>query len=282
MTARRFSGRRGRAFPAGQVPGRRVPAAISRLALVPRVAWLSRQAPADPVRAWNKYWSDTGSAADVLWDSRTDDEMRGYLPLLREYFDPALPMVDVGCGDGRLTRWLGTHFADVVGVDLSPHAIVRAESKTRPGLRWQVWDGTAAGGGAALRRDLGESNVFVRGVFHVLTPPDRLALVRNLLSLIGSRGTVLLAETNFRDSPIAYLERLGASGSGIPAPLQRAIRTLPRPGHFGETERAQCFPADVWALRQQQSVVIETAPLPGTGAPGQVPGYVAVLAARAG
>jgi hypothetical protein len=92
------------------------------------------------------------------------------------------------------------------------------------------------------------ANVFIRGVLHVLNPGDQAALVENLRVLAGSRGTVFLAETNFQGNPVDYVSHLGATTKGIPAPLERAIRELPMPGHFGPGERARLLPGKSWEL----------------------------------
>ena len=108
------------------------------------------------------------------------------------------------------------------------------------------------------------ANVFVRGVFHILSPSARIEMARNLLPLVGTTGRVFLSETNFRGSSLEYLESLGATPLWVPEPLQRAIRDLPRPGHFGAArDRAATFPAADWDVLADGPSVIETIPLRG-------------------
>jgi len=133
---------------------------------------------------------------------------------------------------------------------------------------------TGAAGALAVQ---GDANVFIRGVLHVLDAADQAAMVENLRLLAGSRGTVFLAETNFQGNPVEYVSHLGATRRNIPAPLERAIRGLPMPGHFGPGERLRAFPPEAWELLADGEVAIETNPVTGVGGQSRVPGYFAVL-----
>jgi len=258
---------------------------MRRLMLIPRVARLSARTPKNLLAGWNHYWSsvrNTGVGGDVLWDTGDLDEIPTYLPLLHRYLDPDLTLIDAGCGNGRFTRRLAEQFPSIMGVDLSPSAIAlaRRESGDRPEIKFSVLDLTVPGSTADLARELGPVNVFVRGVFHILSPADRVVMANNLLPLVGRTGRVFLAETNFRGSSFGYLEFLGATARSIPGPLERAIRDLPRPGHFGAAERLISFPVADWELLDDGPTVIETIPLRGPTEPERIPGYYAVLAAR--
>lgn len=257
-------------------------AGSARALLLPRVAVLGARAPRNPHVGWNRFWAgvtETGDGGDVLWDTSSHHELDGYLQLIGQHLDAALPIVDVGCGNGRFTRALSTEFPCALGVDLSPHAVSRArdESAGFPAARYLAMDVTAAGAGTSLRAEVGEANVFVRGVFHVLDGPARVALAANLLDLVGMRGRVFLAETDFRGTGLGYIAHLGATARRIPHALAQAISSLPRPGHFGGPERIETFPTAAWELVDEGSTVIETVPLRGPVQSEQVPGYFAVL-----
>ena len=105
-------------------------------------------------------------------------------------------------------------------------------------------------------------------------------MVDNLRLLAGRRGTVFLAETNFQGNPVQYVSHLGATTRSIPAPLERAIRGLPMPGHFGPDERSRAFPPEAWELLADGEVAIETNPTTGVDGQSRVPGYFAVLRPR--
>lgn len=258
---------------------------LRRALLVPRVALLSRRTPKHRLTGWEHYWSRirrTGVGGDVLWDSADLGEFAAYPPLITQHLDTSLPIIDIGCGNGRFTRHLAPLFPSVLGMDLSSHAIAlaRRESAEVSNLRFRTLDITVPHATDSLRAEIGPANVFVRGVFHILDEAERLTAAGNLLPLVGSQGRLLLAETDFRGSALGYLESLGATPRRIPAPLERAIRYLPRPGHFGELERAATFRDEDWQLVVDGPLVIETIPLRGTSRPETIPGYVAVLAPR--
>ncbi|BAS06835.1 methyltransferase type 12 [Arthrobacter sp. Hiyo4] len=117
-------------------------------------------------------------------------------------------------------------------------------------------------------------------MLHVLTEADQAALMENLRQLVGVRGAVFLAETNFQGNPVEYVAHLGASLRSIPAPLELAIRTLPMPGHFGPQELARVMPGNRWTLVEDGAATIEANPLMGAGGNCHIPGYFAVLKAK--
>lgn len=258
---------------------------LGRLLLIQRVARLSLRTPKNLLVGWNHYWASVGSTGvggDVLWDTGDLDEIPTYLPILHKYFDPNLPLIDVGSGNGRFTRRLAAEFGSVMGIDLSPEAVELARRETRggPDIEFRALDMTVPGSTIALAREVGPANVFVRGVFHILNPADRIQMAQNVLPLLGTAGRLFLAETNFRGSALGYLEYLGATPRAIPAPLERAIKDLPRPGHFGAEERTATFPDQDWELLDDGPTEIETIPLRGPTEPERIPGYYAVLAPR--
>lgn len=269
--------------------GRRPPLpwgpSLRRGLMVPRVAVLGARAPRDPVQAWERYWagvSSTGSAGQVLWDVDVDDEFGRYRELLRQHTDPALPILDLGCGNGRFTRWLAGIFPLAVGVDVAAAAVTRARSESdgTAGVEFRTADVTSPDAIAELTGAYGPVNVFLRGVLHVLERPAQHRLAVGAHALVGATGRLLLAETAFRGSGLAYLEALGAGPRRIPMPLARAIGGLPRPGAFGAAERAVCFPAAEWSVLAEEDTQIRAVPMRSAGVPELIPGYLAVLAPR--
>ena len=271
--------------------------------LLPRIALLSSRAPRNPHRAWERYWSGirrTGAGGEVLWDSASEAEREQYAAAIRAHFDTTLPVIDVGCGNGSFTRWLAGIFPEVVGTDVSPSAIRRAELEAAglANVSFAVVDATDPGAGARLTGLLGtgvggggaagtgaasgaSAHVFVRGVLHVLAPEGRAAMASNLLTVVGGNGRVLLAETNFTGSPLQYVQWLGAVPGYIPAGLRRAIAGLPVPGRFGVAERRAAFPKDQWELLADGPAVIQAVPAESADFTA-IPGYFAVLQPRTG
>jgi SAM-dependent methyltransferase len=258
---------------------------LTRALMVPRVAWLGKRTPKSLPDGWNHYWSSvrsTGVGGDVLWDTGDLGEIPVYLPIMQEHMDMTLPIIDIGCGNGRFTRRLAPYFPLTIGIDLSTSAIAlaRRESADTPEVKFEAFDATVAGATTGLAAKYAPSNVFVRGLFHVLSPSARVELAKNLLPLVGATGRVFFSETNFRGNGMEYLESLGVTPLRVPEPLQRAIRDLPRPGHFGAEETAASFAAVDWELLVDGPSVIETIPLRGPTEPETIPGYFAIMAPR--
>jgi len=257
-----------------------------RIVIAAHVLRLRRRAPREVGGRWEHFWAGvraTGDGGDVLWDASDPAEAARYLDLFAEHADPALPVVDVGCGNGRFTRALAGRYPEVVGVDLSPAAVAlaTAESAGTPGVRFRALDMTAPNAGHILRDDLGgDANVFVRGVLHILEAPVRRRMADNIGTLVGARGRVLIGETNHRGHPLRYLERLGAGPRGLPSALARAISTgIPPPSAFGDAELEACFPLPDWRrLVVDADAAITTIPLSTPQTNDTIPGYVAVLA----
>ncbi|MBP2215186.1 class I SAM-dependent methyltransferase [Arthrobacter sp. CAN_C5] len=258
---------------------------LKKYLLLPSIIRLSSRVPRNRNTAWEGYWGriqKTGSGGDVLWDAGNDHEFASYLPALQRTLNPDLPVVDVGCGHGSFTRLLAGHFPRAFGVDVAPGAVARARDQNTdlPSVEFRTLDCTVAGAGELLATELGDCNVFVRGVFHVLDPGARIALAANLLPLVGRQGRVFLVETNFRGNALDYISRLGASPRKIPRPLKLAISGLPKPGHFGPLERLAAFDDDGWTVLEDGAVTIDAADMTTKGQPEQIPGYYAVLAPR--
>jgi hypothetical protein len=64
--------------------------------------------------------------------------------------------------------------------------------------------------GKRLYDEMGEVNVHVRGVLHVVDPPDRPTVVGNLKAMLGERGTAYVCETNLPGDALDYLVFQGA------------------------------------------------------------------------
>lgn len=254
-----------------------------RMLLVPTVVRLTSRAPKDPNTAWDRYWMGihtTGGAGDVLWDSGSAAEREQYRDLIVAHFDPTLPVVDVGCGNGTHTRWLAEIFPRVMGIDVSAGAVARAagEAEDIPNAEFMVLDAADRAAGELLLGRLGPANVFVRGVFHVLKPDKQAALAANIRTVVGGKGRAFIAETNFPGNSLEYLAELGATRGSMPRQLQRALENLPRPGRFGAHERHAVFPDADWQLIDDGPVSIEVVPMKSKSVPQRVPGYFALMA----
>jgi SAM-dependent methyltransferase len=243
---------------------------LRKLAVIPQLIYYMARAPRRQAKAWDVYWRDvrrTGPDGHVLWDTGDPRESDEVLAHLRAHADAALPIVDVGCGNGRFSRLFAKHFPRVVAGDVSAHAITRAraESAGVDRVAFRDLDISAPGVGAAVHRELGsDANVFMRGVLHVLDPKKRATAVDNLAAILGEAGTVYLSETNIDGDPLDHLVLQGATATSMPDPLRRCIAAGIRPpSRFGENEIRSYFPTARWRVLASGPATMYTVPLTG-------------------
>jgi 2-polyprenyl-3-methyl-5-hydroxy-6-metoxy-1,4-benzoquinol methylase len=105
---------------------------------------LTTEKPRNYKGQWNSYWGavqHTGPHGEVLWDNLPEHAAAEDLQRFLAHIDPNLPMLDLGCGNGRQSRFLAGHFKKVIGVDVAPAAVARAEqesdSEANLEYRWQ-------------------------------------------------------------------------------------------------------------------------------------------------
>ncbi|GAA4786507.1 methyltransferase domain-containing protein [Streptomyces ziwulingensis] len=166
--------------------------------------------------AWDAFWSalpaEPGAA---LWDSSPRLTAARHLPLFSGHADPSLPLLDVGCGSGRQTRWLGRHFPRVVGVDIAEAAVrLAAASHPAPNVDYRRADLLDQDSVAALRAELGDVNVYMRGVLHQLAPDQRARMLTTLRLLLGGAGVLFAQELTERTG--WYVAELLAGGAELP------------------------------------------------------------------
>jgi SAM-dependent methyltransferase len=250
--------------------------------LLPVLALTSGR-PRRPADAWEAYWGGvrrTGPEGDVLWDGAGEAELAWWRATAPAHLDTSLPLLDVGCGNGRISRMFAGMFPSVLGVDLAAAAVevAKRESGNPTGVRFRQLDVTAPDAAGVLLGELGPANVVVRGVFHVLSPADRLRAANTLAAVLAGRGSLLLLETNWRGDLLGYLEHLGGRSGRLPAALRRLIEyRLPRPAAFGPRELAVTFPAARWLRVAEGPVDIAPVRTLGPEAARTIPGYHAVL-----
>jgi SAM-dependent methyltransferase len=259
--------------------------ALKKLLLIPQLIWYGARAPRDQGKAWDRFWGSvtrTGSTGDVLWDTEDGRELAAALERMGSHADRKLPIVDVGCGNGRFTRAFHETFARAVGVDVSSHAIERArqESAGIDGIAFHELDIGEPGAAEALAKEIGPAHVYLRGVLHVLPPKKRPAAVENLRRLVSDQGVIYLSETNIEGDPLDHLVMQGATATSMPEPLRKCIAAGIRPpSHFGENEVRASFPAGAWDLLGNGAITMYTVPLTKTELE-TLPSYYALLKPR--
>ena len=97
--------------------------ALRKFLLIPQLMWYGARAPRDQGEAWDRFWAGierTGAGGEVLWDAASQEELDGVLARVLAHMDKSLPLVDVGCGNGRFSRLLAAHFPRCWGSTFLP------------------------------------------------------------------------------------------------------------------------------------------------------------------
>ncbi|MEU3064796.1 class I SAM-dependent methyltransferase [Streptomyces subrutilus] len=188
--------------------------------------------------AWDGYWeASSGAPGEPFWDADPALTAARDLTLLTPHADPALPIVDLGCGNGTQTRYLATRFARAVGVDLSPAAVAHARRSDPAGsAAYEQLDLSDPEGARALHARLGDTNAYMRAVLHQSDPADRPGVVATLATLLGTRGRALVLEPTGEAKTVI---RSVAERPGGPSAKLRSVFTHDlRPGEVAEGEIA--------------------------------------------
>ncbi|MBO0772733.1 MAG: class I SAM-dependent methyltransferase [Actinobacteria bacterium] len=190
---------------------------------------------------WEQWWAGLdGTSGEIVWDAGPAD-LEADLGCFADSVNPALPLVDFGCGDGRQTRFLAGHFPHVVGVDISSAAIRRARAADNPpNVAFQVLDARDPDGAAGLHDELGDTNVYIRGMLQALPPASRPGAVEAIAALLGAAGTLFAKELPPRAN--SYFADM-TQRHGLSPGLARVMRLIP-PGQISEHELVSLFPAE--------------------------------------
>ncbi|EPD97326.1 class I SAM-dependent methyltransferase [Streptomyces albus] len=146
--------------------------------------------------SWEEYWHGvrTGRLEEPPWNwdpERAADCYLSQREALGDAFDPSLLLIDLGCGDGSLTRYLARTHTRVLGVDVSESALDQARRQNpAPNVRYQRFDITDEAAARELHRRQGDAHIHLRGVVHSIAPADRKAALASLAVLAGESGTV--------------------------------------------------------------------------------------------
>jgi len=174
--------------------------------------------------AWNDFWTmlpaEPGAA---LWDSSPEVTAARHLPLFHARLDPLLPLVDVGCGSGRQTQWLARHFPRVIGLDIAEAAVKLADrTYPAPNVTYRCADLLDQHAAAALRAELGDVNIYMRGVLHQLAPAERSTMVKAVGLLLGVPGHIFAQELTEHTG--WYIKELLEGGESLPKTAELAAR----------------------------------------------------------
>lgn len=226
---------------------------------------------------WESYWKEiveSGAEGQVFWDSVAERASLEDFGRFKNYIDPELPLLDLGCGNGRQTRFLAQHFKKVIGVDISPSAVEMAKLETGPeyNIEYRVFDGVDTANAQSLHDQFGDLNIYMRGVLHMIRKSDRAKFVESLRILIGERGT--LYQIELPSEAILYLRTL-------PQEVFERIPKITRRIGFNLDEKESYYPEDRWTVVDQgQNVTINTTIL-SNGEAGAVPANYLIVRRKA-
>jgi SAM-dependent methyltransferase len=156
-----------------------------------------------------------------------------------EEIPPASPILEVGCGTGALATSLARKGHAVLGLDIAPTAIARAQSSVPAELATLL----AFRVGDALRpNDLPEApfaSIVDAGFFHLFESSDRIRFIQQLYAGLSPRGRY-------------YLLGFGVQGSYPHAPRQITIDEI----------HARFAPDRGWVVRLARPATFVTSVLP--------------------
>ncbi|MFD9908336.1 class I SAM-dependent methyltransferase [Streptomyces sp. NPDC059063] len=169
-------------------------------------------------QAWEGFWSEAPhDEGAVFWDSAPALAAALHLALFEPHVAaPGLPVVDLGCGNGTQTRFLADRYPHVLGVDLSESAIDHARRADPAGqAEFRQLDAVDKAATEQLHAELGDVNVYMRGVLHQCEPDDRQPLLDSIATLTGERGRAFVVELAEAAGPAL---RALVQGAGGPPP----------------------------------------------------------------
>lgn len=185
--------------------------------------------------AWEGFWRQAPQEpGGVFWDADPKVTSALHLALFEPHLaDHGLALVDLGCGNGTQTRYFADRFAHVVGADLSAAALDHARRADPAGrAAYRPLDAADKSEAEALHAELGDANVYMRGVLHQCEPADRQPLVDGIAALVGRRGRVFLVELSEAARPV--LGSLAQDPAGPPPKLAPILRHGIAPGEVAD------------------------------------------------
>lgn len=216
--------------------------------------------------AWEDFWREAPpEPGAVFWDADPAHTAAPHLDLFRPHLaEPGLPLVDLGCGNGTQTRFLAARLAGpVVGVDVSAAALEQARAQDPDGAaRYRVLDAVDGGAAAGLHAELGDSNVYMRGVLHQTPSPEaRDVLTGTIATLLGRRGRAFVVEP--AEAAGQAMGALMQAPSGPPEKLLPVLKHGIVPGAVADAAVPEHFRAaglTVLASGELPLATTETAP----------------------
>lgn len=226
---------------------------------------------------WNAFYQKTYATGKALWDVPPEQSVLEDQQVFGPAFKRVGTVLDIGCGTGEQSKYLGRFYPKVIGVDAAPRAIEIANALEHPpNVEFRVGDLSDKVFMDGLRMQFGDMNVYMRGVLHQIRQADREQVANNLLHLIGDKGAIYLIEVGkdikdyFRSAANAFHE--------LPDAVQETfISNLP-PHGVDESEIATLFHREGYELSRHGTGFLKTNLLLKDGTPVKIPAVFGLIA----
>lgn len=226
--------------------------------------------------SWERFWSTTtGTPGEIFWDADPKYAAEEDLQLFRDHLDPKLPLIDLGCGNGTQTLFLGKHFTKVIGTEIAPAAVELAgKINAAQNVSYRLLDVLRPDAAEAIHKELGDANIYLRAVLHQLSPVDQSTAIESIERLLGATGTLYLIELSSAAEP--FFAQL-IQQYGPPPGLARVFEHQITPGLLHEDDLTTLFPADRFTLLKTGPSHVRTVHSLPTGEIVKVPAFYAIF-----
>lgn len=196
------------------------------------------------------------------------------IPVFRDFFDPKLPLVDLGCGTGNQSAFLANSFSPVVGLDASVEAIaIAAKQYSRDQrLLFEVFDATDKKQAEKFHRKFGDVNVYMRGVLHQIRTEDQSEFLGVLRLLMGKTGVMYLVEVS------QAINELLSENTALPGPLSKALAASLKPTGISMKSLTRLFPNDQFIILKSDNTRLITNIRNHGGQCIEIPAFYALIA----
>lgn len=132
-----------------------------------------------------------------LWDVPANYSVALDEPFFVDYFNPQLPIVDIGCGTGSESIYLSRKYERVIGVEISKRALSLARAaaeQENSKVTWMYLDVLDRPSLLNFKEELGDVNIYMRGVLHQIKEEHRREFCEALVYLAGAGGVIYINE----------------------------------------------------------------------------------------
>lgn len=231
--------------------------------------------------AWEGFWRDAPEEPGaVLWDAEPALIVGIHLALFEPHMAAVgLPVVDLGCGNGTQTRFLADRYPRVLGADLSAAALLHARRADPAGqVDFRQGDAVEKAEAEQLHAELGDVNVYMRGVLHQCDEADRQPLVDGIAALLGERGRAFVVE--LAEAAGTVLRGLAQRPEGPPPKLAPVFAHGIAPGEVADAAVPQYVEAAGLTVLSQGELPLATTEFTPDGTRIELPSKWLVVGRR--